>query len=109
NYSTLLANGFSRNYVVRQVVNLTGLQHDSRLERRILGSSTLHLSKSQQVTQLYVAILGRQPTSRELRAGVSQLSRSGGSTRLIISLLSTTEYFNAAFAKGSAGGVASTS
>jgi hypothetical protein len=110
NYFTLLANGFSKNYVVRQIINLSGLSHGNKLEKNVLGSKySAHASKSQRVTNIYEALLQRPPTSQELRAGVASISHSGGSANpLIISLMSSNAYFMNAFTIGSLGGIAST-
>jgi hypothetical protein len=106
-YFTLLANGFSKKYVVTQIVTFSGLLKDHKLEKNVLGSAyAARASDSQRVTNLYKALLSRQPTSKELRAGVKQLHHGGNANALIINLLSTQEYFVNAFHKGSMGAIA---
>jgi autotransporter-associated beta strand protein len=106
NYTTLLANGFSRRYVVHDIARLSGLLRDARLERAVLGNFAASRSPAARVAALYEAILGRQPSARELRKGVAQLHGRGGSTTLITNLLASNENFQAAFIKGSPGGIA---
>jgi hypothetical protein len=107
NYFTLLANGFTRKYVVRSIIVNSGLAHGSKLEKNVLGSKfSAHQSAPQRVTNLYEVLLNRAPTSKELRSGVATLSHSGKANALIINLLSSNEYFLNAFHKGSLGGIA---
>jgi autotransporter-associated beta strand protein len=107
NYWTLLANGFSRRFVVNSIIKASGLQRDARLEQQILGSKfSAHQGKPQQVTNLYQAILNRRPTSTELNSGVKQVSHRGGANALIVSLLSSVENYKNAFNRGSLGGIA---
>ncbi len=109
NYSTLLANGFTRKYVVRQIANLGGLLKDSKLERNVLGSkAAARQSSSRQVTNIYQKTLGRAPTSTELKSGVALINHAGANA-LIINLLSSNEYFKNAFTTASVGAVASVS
>jgi hypothetical protein len=110
NYSTLLANGFTRHYVTQQVASLSGLLRDSKLEKAVLGSAfSKHLRGAPLVTQIYQSILHRQPSAKELKSGVAQV-RSGthGANALIINLLSSDEFFHHAFAIGSTGAQAAT-
>jgi hypothetical protein len=106
-YQALLANGFSRRYVVNRIVTLSGLQHGRQLEKNVLGSAySARASASQRVTNIYVALLGQHPTSKQLQSGVKQISHSGNANPLIIDLLSSMSYFLNAFKKGSRGGIA---
>jgi autotransporter-associated beta strand protein len=107
NYWTLLANGSTRKYVVRSIVFNEGLQHDNKLEKNVVGSKfSAHQSASVRVVHVYEALFNRQPTSKELKAGVAQVSRSGNATMLIIDLMSSMAYFLNAFKLGTAGGIA---
>ena len=103
NYTTLLANGRSRQYVVHAVASVNGLLRDSRLERAVLGSKHIPRGGTALVNSLYEATLSRKPSAKELKSGLAQLRGHGGSTTLIINLLSSVDYFNAAFKNGSRG------
>ena len=107
NFATLLANGFSRRAVVHSVASLNGLLKDSGLARAVLHVNRVPSSRPALVKSLYQTTLGRQPSARELKSGISQISKNGGANALTISLLSSEEYFKAAFVKGSISAVAS--
>ena len=105
NYATLLANGSSRSFVVHSVAFHSGLLKASSLEKAVLGES-IPRSRATLVKSLYQKTLGRQPSGKELKSGIRQVGSHGGADTLVIKLLSSQEYFHAAFVKGSTGALA---
>ena len=64
NYTTLLANGHSRQFVVHAVASVNGLLKDSKLERAVLGSKHVPRGQAALVNSLYEATLAGSPAPR---------------------------------------------
>jgi hypothetical protein len=107
NYATLMANGYSRSYVVHDIASLNGLLKGSKLEKAVLHEKRVPSNRTDLVRSLYDAILRRQPSAKELKSGVRQVATHGGANTLILNLFSSVEYFNLAFKIGSVGALAS--
>jgi hypothetical protein len=95
-WRTLLMNGYSRKDVVTYILNTPGvLTRTDTLQERILGTQVPQVKGNSTVlvNDLYQALLGRKPSSKELRNGIKVVRHVGGVKKLVTSLFASLEFY----------------